>query len=361
MKLVPIESGAPQLQPAPHEADHEPAPDGYEPVQVSAEKQQLMGVAVVEAKEMELDQSIRTTGRVVPDETRTHHIHTKFDGYIEEIFANYVGQFVRKGDPLFSIYSPELLATQREYLLALRAREEMKERGQTGGIDLLDAARRRLALWDISDSQIDEIERTRQPIRAVMMRSHVSGYVMAKTAVHGLRVTNADNLYDIVDLSRVWVMADVYEVNAPFIRPGLPATIELPYESGRTMQGKVTYLDPVLDPASRTLKARIEVANPGNELKPEMYVRVVFGGTAVRGLVVPESAVISTGERMIVFIAKGEGRFQPREVTTGAKVRGYYEIRSGLVGGEQVVVSGNFLLDSESRLRSAISGAGTHH
>lgn len=362
MKLVPVDRA-----PVHQDHDHsqtmpmEDSPQGYSTVRVTPDKLQLMGVSTMEARQMDMDESIRTTGRIVADETRIHHVHTKFEGYIEQVFANFTGQFVKKGAPLFSIYSPELLATQREYLLALKAKESMQDDATLGGIDLVESARQRLALWDIGPEQIEKMERDRQPIRALTINSPVSGYITAKSALHGTQVTPAESIYDIVDLSRVWVMADVYETNLQSIKIGTPVTVLLPFGVTSAIEGKVSYLDPVLDPISRTLKARIELPNPGTALKPEMFVTVVFGGTATRGLVVPESAVISTGERMIVFVQKGSGEFQPREVTIGTKTRGYYEIKSGVVAGDHVVVSGNFLLDSESRLRAAASGLSGQH
>lgn len=368
MKLVPLPpdfvpgQGPAQTQ---HQAEHpmnsQSMPAGYSPVRISPDKIQLLGVATTEAKEMDLDQSIRTTGRVVPDETRLHHIHTKFEGYIEEIYVDYTGEFVKQGQALFSIYSPELFATQREYLLALKAKESVPAGSEIGGIDLLESARQRLSLWDIDARQIAQLESTREPIKALTVRSPFSGYVTNRLAAHGMRVTPSDSLYDIVDLSRVWVLADIYEVNASIVKIGMPVTVELPYEGNRKFEGKVAYIDPVLDPVSRTLKARIEIPNPGMNLKPDMFTNVVFGGFSSKGLVVPETAVISTGERAIVYVDQGNGLFEPREVTLGAALRGFYQIRSGLMAGERVVTSGNFLLDSESRMRASVSGAQHEH
>ena len=323
---------------------------------------QSMGITFAEARRMELDQSFHTFGKVTYDETRIHHVHTKFEGYIETLHVNYVGQFVKKGEPLFSIYSPELYATQNEYLLALRAREQMPPLDGddafpgVGNVDLVAAARQRLALWDIGDNDIRELERTRKPIRALTIFSPVSGYVMQKTALQGLKVMPADNLYDIVDLSTVWVLADIYEVNASFVRLGQPASISLAYQPGKTWRGRVTFINPTVDPATRTVKARLEFANPGNELKPDMYADVVIGGARGNGIAVPESAVIATGERNIVFVAKGNGVFEPREVTLGVRVRNLYEIKQGVSEGERVVTGANFLLDSESKLKASISG-----
>ena len=362
MKLVLIE---PAQTPAPapqSHAGHESVVPGYASVTIPQDRIQTMGITLTEASRMDLDQSFRTFGQVTYDETRIHHIHTKFEGFIETLHVNYVGQFVKKGQPLFSIYSPELFATQNEYLLALRAREQMPRlEGENdalsaiGTVDLVAAARQRLALWDIGEKDLLELEQTRKPLRELTIFSPVSGYVLQKMALQGLKVTPADHLYDIVDLSIVWVLADIYEMNLPAIRLGQPASISLASRPGKTWHGRIVFINPTVDPSTRTVKARLEFSNPGNELKPDMYADVVIGGTRGSGIVVPESAVIATGERNIVFVAKGDGMFEPREVVVGIRVRGLYEIKSGISEGEQVVTGANFLLDSESKLKAAIS------
>jgi membrane fusion protein, copper/silver efflux system len=366
MKLVPIESGDDSASSKSH-AGHESTVPGYASVMIPNERIQSMGIALAEARHMELDQSMRTFGRVTYDETKVHHVHTKFEGYIETLYVNYIGQFVKKGEPLFTIYSPELFATQNEYLLALRAREQMPELSgndelkTSTTVDLVAAARQRLSLWDIEEKDVRELEKTRKPIRALTIFSPVSGHVTEKAAFQGLKVSPGDNLYDIVDLSAVWVMADIYEVNFPFIHVGQTASMTLAYQPGKTWHGRVTFINPTLDPVTRTVKARLEFVNPNDELKPDMYADVVIGGARGTGLAVPESAVIATGERNIVFVAKGEGMFEPREVVLGARVRNFYEIRKGVSEGEMVVTGANFLLDSESKLKAAISsGSGEH-
>ena len=376
MDLVPIE---PSPSAAPH-AGHEstgPSPEqpaaavsmvsGYVPVTIPHDRIQSMGITLAEARRMQLDQSFRTFGRVTYDETRVHHVHTKFEGYIETLYVNYVGQFVRKGEKLYTIYSPELYATQNEYLLALRAREQIppfngKDPLNAGGaVDLVAAARQRLALWDISEGDILDLEKTRKPKRALTIFSPVSGYVTAKTALQGLKVTPGDHLYDIVNLSNVWVLADIYEVNLPSVHTGQPATISLAYRPGKTWHGRIDFINPTVDPATRTVKARLEFANPGNELKPDMYAEVVIGGTRRTGIAVPDSAVIATGERNIVFVSKGNGVFEPREVVLGSQVRNFVEIKEGVSEREQVVTGANFLLDSESKLKASITaGTGKH-
>jgi len=333
---------------------------GYAPVKIAPERLQMMGVTTEKARVMSLDQSIRAVGIVTADETRISHIHTKFEGYIEKIFVNYVGQQVSAGQPVFSMYSPDLVATQKEYILALQARDQMERSGTTArlpGIDLVEAARQRLSLWDITPDQIARIEKEREPIRDLTIYSPVTGIVSAKTAVQGNKVTPSDTLYDLTDLSSVWVLADIYEINVPFVKVGDPATVSLSYNPGRVFRGRVSFINPQVDEKSRTVKVRIEFANPSGLFKPDMYADVVLGGQLGYGVAVPDSAVMGTGEREIVFIAKGDGLFEPREVKTGVKVRGYYEIKQGVKEGESVVTGANFLLDSESKLKAAISGA----
>jgi RND family efflux transporter MFP subunit len=334
---------------------------GYAPVKIAQERLQMMGVITEKALVMNMDQSIRAVGIVAVDETRISHIHSKFEGYIEKIFVDYVGQQVSAGQPLLSMYSPDLAATQKEYILALQARDQMEKSGVTArlpGIDLVESARQRLALWDITPDQIARIERERQQIRDLTIYSQVNGIVSAKTAVLGNRVMPSESLYDITDLSRIWVLADIYEVNVPFVKAGDPATVTLSYIPGRTFKGTVGFINPGVDEKSRTVKVRIVLANPSGVLKPDMYAEVVLGGQMGRGIAVPEGAVMGTGEREIVFVARGDGLFEPREVKTGIRIRGFYEIKKGAEAGEDVVTGANFLLDSKSKLKAAISGAG---
>ena len=373
MKLVPSDekpgTGAHGDHPQPAEMAHEKAEisvPGYAPVAITPEKQQLIGIRTEPARMIDLEQTIRTVGRVTADETRLHHIHSKFEGYIEHTFANFVGQYVKKGDPLFSIYSPELLATQKEFLLALKMRDEspgLEAQMVSSGTNLVESARQRLQLWDVSDGEITQIEKMRQPIKALMFYSPYSGFVTAKMASHGVKISTNDALYDITDLSAVWIIADVYEDSLALVREGQPAEVSLTYVPGRKLRGRVSYIFPMLDEKTRTAKIRLEFPNPGNLLKPEMYADVEIKGSFGKGLVIPENAVISTGERMIVFVAMGQNQFVPREITIGLKVKGLYEVQEGLNAGDQVVIEANFMLDSESKLQAAISNTdnAVHH
>jgi len=345
MDLVPIGEATE------YDAEPDPVP-GQSIVVLTPERIQTMGVTTAEAKRMDFTQSLRTYGRVAYDQTRVRQVRTKFDGYIEELYVDYIGKLVNKGDPLFAVYSPELLATQNEFLLALRAQGQPS--AQAGGIDLVAAARQRLSLWDIGEKEIAEIERTKKPIRALTIYSPVSGYVIAKAAYQGMKATPAESMYDIADFSVVWVLADVYEANLARVRNGQRATVTLPYQPGRAWAGRVSWIDPTLDPESRTARARIEIANPDGALKPEMYAEVEIADAGGGGIAVPEDAVISTGERDLVFLDRGEGVFEPREVTLGVSVGGWREVKAGLDAGDKVAVGANFLLDSESRLKSSV-------
>jgi len=329
-------------------------------VNLTPQKRQMLGVSSEPARRAPLARTIRTVGRLAVDERRLHHIHTKFDGYVEHLYVDFTGKFVKKGDPLLSIYSPDLVATQQEYLLAWRARQELARTGAAavarGGEGLLEAARQRLLFWDIEPHDIEELARTGTVMRSLDLHAESSGYVVQKTAFHGMRVTPADTLFDIADLSRLWVLADVYESDLPAVRLGMSAELTLPFVPGRTWRGPVTYIAPTVEEKTRTVKVRVEVENHGGLLKPDMFADVVLQTDLGQGLVVPESAVIDAGERRLVFVDHGEGHLEPREVGLGIKVSGAWQVLRGLEAGEKVVTSANFLLDSESSLKAALAG-----
>ena len=321
---------------------------GYANVKLAPDRQQLIGVQTGMTEMRSLGRSVRTVGRVAVDETRLYKITTKFDGYIEKLYANVTGQQIRKGQPLFSVYSPDLLATQQEYLLALRAAKQSPS--------LLAAARQRLLLWDVTPAEIRELERTGTARKSVTIDSPTNGYVLNKIAVAGARVTSGEPLFEIANLDHVWIQADVYESELPFIRLGASATTTLSYVPGRTWTGRVTFIAPTVDPMTRTVKVRSEFDNADGALKPDMFGDVVIQQPARQVVVVPDSAVLQTGTRSVVFVVKGDGTFEPREVSVGTKSEQFYEVRSGLTAGEKVVTQANFLIDSESRLKAALSG-----
>ena len=335
--------------------------EGRAVVTIPSERLQMLGVRSEEVRVGPLRRSIRTVGRVAVDERLIHRVHTKYEGYVERLYVDFTGKFVKKGDPLLSIHSPELLATQQEYLLAYRSQEQLRKSGIPSvaeqGNELLDAARRRLLLWDIRPADIQRLEQTGEVLRTLNQYSSVSGYVVQKMAVQGTRITPADALFEIADLSRVWVMADVYESDVPSIRLGMEGTISLTYLPGKTWVGTVSYIAPSVEEATRTVKVRLEVQNKGAELKPEMFAEVSLLSDLGSGLLVPESAVIDAGDRQIVFVDRGEGRFEPREVKLGPQVGAGFQVLSGLAEGDRVATGANFLLDSESSLKAAIAGA----
>jgi len=320
---------------------------GYANVKVAPDRRQLIGVQTGMTEMRSLGRAVRTVGRVAVDETRLYKINTKFDGYIEKLYVNVTGQQIRKGQPLFSVYSPDLLATQQEYLLAMRAAKQSPS--------LLEAARQRLRLWDISNAEMRELERTGTARRSITIHSPTNGFVLTKIAVEGARVTAGEPLFELANLDHVWIQADVYESELQFIRLGATATTTLSYLPGRTWKGRVTFIAPIVDPMTRTVKVRSEFDNADGALKPDMFGDVVIEQPAREVVVVPDSAVLQTGTRSVVFVMKEDGTFQPREITVGTKSEQVYEVRSGLVAGEKVVTQANFLIDSESRLKAALA------
>ncbi|MBX3279081.1 MAG: efflux RND transporter periplasmic adaptor subunit [Acidobacteria bacterium] len=331
-------------------------------IQISPERQQLIGVQYGEAAQRNVSKTLRAVGRLAYDETGITHVHTKYEGWIEEVFVDFTGKLVAKGQPLVSIYSPELLQTQQEFLLARRGRIELAGspyREASFGIGALyEAARKRLELWDLTEAQIQELERSGKPVRALPIYAPNGGFVTARNAFQRQRVTPETELYTISDLSRVWVIADIYEFEAPEIVLGQAAAVTLAYFPGRVYHGRVTYIYPQVDAATRTLKARIEIPNADFALKPDMYANVELKIDYGRHVVVPEEAVMDSGADQTVFVAREGGYFEPRRVRLGAKVDREYIVLAGLKAGERIVTSANFLIDSESRLKSAAGGMG---
>ncbi len=361
MKLVPIESTG--AGPSPAEDVRDTAPSGVAGravVTISSERRQVLGVRSEEVRKMPLAHRIRTVGRVAVDERLLRHVHTKVDGYVEHLYVDFTGQFVKRGQRLLSIFSPDLVATQQEYLLALRGRDRLSASAvpsaAEGSSALLEAARQRLLLWDIRPADIEKLEKTGQVTRTMNVFSDIGGYVVQKMAFHGMKVTPADTLYDIADLSRVWVLADIYDYNLSSVTLGMQGVISVAAVPGKEWKGKVSYISPTVEARTRTVNVRLEVDNTRGDLKPEMFADVFLNVDLGVGLVVPDGAVINTGDRRLVFLDRGEGRFEPREVTLGAKIEGSgVQIVSGLAEGDRVVVGANFLLDSESSLKAVLS------
>lgn len=313
-----------------------------------------IGVKTAAVEERPVELTVSAVGRTTFDERRLRDVTLKLDGWIEKLYVNETGQPVRRGQTLLSIYSPELYSAQQEYLLALRSRDAARETSAPDRADyLVRAARERLRLWDLSDSQIASIEKSGEPLQRMPILSPVTGFVIEKNVVEGAAVNRGDRLFRVAALDTLWVEADVYEKDLSNVRVGQQALIRFPSVPGAETAGEITWVYPYLDPETRTGRIRIEIENPGLELRPEMFANVEI--RVDRGLrtVVPDSAVIRTGPRELVFVDAGDGRLEPREVRLGARGDGVYEVISGVVPGEVVITSANFLISSESRLRSA--------
>ena len=340
------------------------ADSGAGQIFIAPERRQLIGVKSVPAELKSLTRETRTVGKIAYDETKITHIHTKVAGFVEEVFVDYVGKEVKRGEPLFTIYSPDLVATQQEYLLALKSNAVLKDSTfpwvSGGSNNLLEAARQRLLLWDIAPSEIDALEKRGEMKRAIAIYSPVSGIVTERQAYHhGKYVTPDMDLYTLVDLSTVWALGEVYESDLQLLKVGQTAEVELPYASQRDRrQGKIVFISPILNPKTRTVEVRLEFPNPDLSLRPDMFVNFKLNFGLGRQLVVPADAVLDDGTLQYVFVDKGEGYFEPRKVKVGAKTDEYYAIESGLKSGEQVVTAANFILDSESRLRGAFANMG---
>ncbi len=327
---------------------------------VSAERQQISGVRFGRVEYRNLEKVIRTVGRMEFDEKKISTVNPKIGGWIEDLYVDYTGKMVRKGQPLLSIYSPELVAAQEEVLLALKAKKilgaspiaEVAE----GGDRLLQGARRRLLLWDITPKQLETLEQTGEIKKSMILYSPADGFVMEKMAYKGMSIMPGTALYKIGDLSSIWVIGDVYEYELPFIKIGDRAMITLAYFPGETFEGTATYIYPMLDPKTRTAKVRFDLPNPEFKLKPEMWANVELKIPLGRKLVIPEDAVMDSGTMQMVFVDRGQGHFESRHIQVGSKTEGYYEVLSGLKEGERVVTSANFLIDSESRLSGAMGG-----
>jgi RND family efflux transporter MFP subunit len=341
--------------------DGAPAVAGRAAVVIPPERRQLLGLRSEAVRTESLARRIRTVGTVAVDERRVHRVQTKYEGYVERVFVDFTGRKVRRGEPLLALYSPELLATQQEYLAALRTRKELEASGVSHvaaqGSALVDAARRRLLLWDIPAADVDRLEKTGEATRTVTLYAKTDGHVLQKNVTEGARVTPDQVLFEIADLSHLWILADVYENDLASVHVGTSGEVRVTYRPGRSWRGRVTYVAPTVDEKTRTVKVRLEVDDTGNDLKPEMFTDVELVTDSAPALVVPDDAVVDAGERHIVFLDRGEGRYEPREVKVGTRAGKRLEVLSGLAEGDRVVVSANFLLDSESSLRAALAGA----
>ncbi len=400
------------LQPAegkatPQEQSTEEVPQ----IELSSEQIQRIGVKTAKVTAKPLKKIIRTVGRVEADERKQATINAKIEGWIEKLHVNYTGSYVKKGEPLAEIYSPELLATQQEFIALLKwsgrktvdphgaaANESSREAsvpdiaGHQGAHEsapaagsghegvhpappaadpepassvvselqrmlakdadnAIAAARQRLRLWDVSDAQIGKIEATGQPIRTLTLYSPATGFITQKMAVQGMRVMPGEKLFDVADLSTLWIIADIYEYELSLIRVGQTARVSLAYLPGRELTSRIDYIYPTIAPDTRTAKVRLSLPNPNGQLKPQMYTNIEIGVNLGRRLSVPDSAVIDTGKGQVVYVDRGGGVFEPREVQLGLRADGYTEVLRGLKAGERVAASANFLIDSEAQLK----------
>ena len=315
--------------------------------------QQNMGIRTAEVAWQPLARTIRTYGHVTYDETSTVQVSPKSSGWIENLHVDFTGKSVTKGEPLFEIYAPELVTAQEEYLVAFQSAKRLAKDSQTG---LLASARRRLQYFDIADSEIEALETTGQVRKTLVIRSPASGVVIEKTAEEGGYVKAGTTVYRIADLSHVWVEAHVFEYELPWVTEGQAAEMTIPYWPGDVRAGKVTYVYPYLRPQTRDARVRLEFDNADMRLKPDMYADIHIKTRADgQGLLIPSEAVLRSGERNVVFVVKGGGKFTPREVTLGLSTDGgMVQTLAGLAPGDVVVTSGQFLLDSESKLQEAV-------
>ena len=337
-------------------------------VEISADQQKLIGVKTVKAAVMPVKKVIRTVGRVEVDESRQATINAKTEGWIEKLYVNTTGSYVAKGEKIAEIYSPELLATQQEFLTALKWTNDMEaahseaDQATSSVSELnkmlardaaatLEAARQRLLLWDVSPAQIRQIEKTGKAFRTLTLYAPVSGYVTQKMVVSGMKIMPGEKIMDIADLSGLWVVADVYEYELPLVKVGNQATITLASLPGVELTSKIDYIYPDLSAQTRTVKVRLKLSNSSRQLKPQMFTNVEIKINLGNKLVIPESAVLDTGKATVVYVDLGNDAFEPREVKTGIRSDGYVEVLRGLRSGEKVVAAANFLIDSEAQLK----------
>ncbi|MEB2314231.1 MAG: efflux RND transporter periplasmic adaptor subunit [Sorangiineae bacterium] len=326
-------------------------------VTIDPERQQLIGLRTAPVERTEVGGTWQTVGRVAFDETRIRTVTVKVPVYVEQVVADFIGKKVARGAALFSGYSPDILAAQDQYLIALQSQAAfapLTDAGAPSGA-LVEAARRKLELWDVPKSTISKLERTGKASRSIVFHSPIAGVVTERNVFPGTRLEPGAIAYQVVDLTTVWVLADIYENELARVEAGMSAELALQAYPGRRFDGKVAFIDPVLDAGSRTAKARLAFQNPDGALKPEMYGKVTLTSKARTGLAIPDDAIIDSGQRKVVFVALGDGKFEPREIVPGVRSGERVEVLSGLDAGERVVTRANFLIDSESRLRASLA------
>ncbi|HBC86966.1 MAG TPA: efflux RND transporter periplasmic adaptor subunit [Lentisphaeria bacterium] len=360
MKLVPFEADMQKDGHAEHSG--KAAAPGRVSIMLSPEKRQMIGMQLSAVEKRDLSFVLRTTARVEHDETRLASISPRFNGWIRSLKVNFTGEPVEKGQPLCTVYSPELLTAEKEYLLALQNYEKFKSSPDKEQVlsaqRLWESSRRRLVLWQIDEKEIRDLEETRTPADETLLRAPFSGHVIAKTAVEGRAFTAGETLYEIADLSHLWLRASVFEYEMPLISVGEDATISFPYLGNKSFPSKVTFIYPHIDSLTRRGEFRLELDNPGHLLRPDMWANIDLKVVLGKKLTVPSSAVIDSGTRHVAFVDAADGHLEPRELKIGAKTDDYYEVLEGVKEGEKVVTRALFLVDSESQLKAAISGMG---
>ena len=343
-----VGGGAPQAQVPPAQGGQVETgmEETHVPIEVPVENQAKIGLRTVKAEKRNVEHTIRTVGTVTADQTKEAHVHTKIKGWIETIYADYVGKPVEKDQPLFDLYSPDLIATQEEYLAA-------RQQGAIGR-EIAAAAHNRLQLWDVPQAEIEQLKKTGKVKRAVTFNSPAEGFIVEKMAVQGMYITPEMELYRIIDLSRLWIIVTLYEYDLAVISEGDEAVISLPYDPEKSFTGKISYIYPEIEEETRTAKARIEIDNQEQRFKPGMFANVEMKKNLGESVIVPDDAVLDTGTRSIVFVKTDISHFEPREVKVGPRVEDNIIILSGLDGGEDIVVSAHFLIDAESKFQAAI-------
>lgn len=331
-------------------------------VEIPVEKQQLIGVKTVEVSVMPLQKIIRTVGRIEYNEKKISTVNTKIEGWIERLYADYSGKYVKKGEPLAEIFSPELIATQQEFINMLKWAKNGEGKGGSSyeigrmlshdAETILKASRQRLGLWDINEDQIKKIEASGKPLRTLTIFSPASGYIVQKMVLQGGKVMPGEKLFDIADLSTVWILADIYEYEMSLIKPGQTAKITINYFPDKEFLSRIDYIYPSLSGSTRTAKVRFELPNYKDRLKPQMFTNVEVKIDLGKKLSIPDDAIIDTGTRQVVYVDKGDGYFEPREIMLGVRGEGFREVVRGLKAGERIASSATFLIDSEAQLKN---------
>lgn len=360
MNLVPVMKKGMTNQPAtnavlPMNMGHDDRPGEFT---VPVERQQQIGVTYATIEKRPFTNTIRTVGMVASDKQRHWDYVARVEGYVRDLFVFSRGELIEQDAPLLTIYSPELLTTQREFADLLQMRDEAQARESRAVLEstgrLVESARQRLRLWNITDDQIAELEKSRKPSETLTLRSPFKGVVQNLGVDQGRRVMVGDHLVDIADLSVVWVWAQFYQDELPLLKSGLPITVTTTSYPGETFNGRISLVDPFINDATRTGRVRIDVNNPDNKLRPDMYVDIELATDMGAGVAVPFSAVLPTGKHNVAFVDKGAGKLEPRFVELGRKYGDFYEVKSGLKETERVVTSANFLIDAEAKVQGAL-------